>query len=201
MIAAMAEPQFDGLHFCDIDKRNCDALRARLANSSCEGRATVLCGDANECVGAVVRTIPSRTLSIAFLDPYGLHLAYETLRVLVDRRADLIVFFPDRLDILRNWETYYFNNPDSNLDRTFGPGVDWRGIRDRTPQSGWAGAFRDLYKQQISALGYDHFEYERIPSTGSPLYLLMYCSRSKTGLDIWRRVCRKKPDGQNTFDW
>jgi len=161
----------------------------------------LLHGDANECVREVVNAIPERSLSLAFLDPSGLHLDYNTLKALAARRADLIVFFPDRLDILRNWEEYYWDNPASNLDRVFGPGADWRRVRDNTPKRRWVKAFLDQYQAQIAKLGYTEFEYEGIPSTGRRLYWLIFCSRSKVGLDIWRRTSLRKPDKQNTFDF
>jgi three-Cys-motif partner protein len=161
----------------------------------------VLNGDANALIKEIVAEVPERTLSLVFLDPYSLELDFATVRQLATRRADLIIYFPDKLDIQRNVDAYYFDNPQSNLDRVLGSGVDWRSIRARTPRDRLAGEFRKLYCDQLRRLGYKHFESEPIPSTGRQLYSLIFCSGVKLGADIWRRTSLKKPDGQTSFDF
>lgn len=201
LIAAQSPYAFRRLHLCERNAEKHQALLARIQRYAQARQIQLLRGDANEKVSEVVAAIPPHSLSLAFLDPYGLHLDYETLRSLASQRADLIIFFPDRLDILRNWETYYWGNPDSNLDRVLGGNSNWRAIRDGTPKNRWARAFRDLYVAQIGKLGYAQFEYEPIPSTGRRLYWLVFCSRSEVGGKIWRNVSLRKPDRQNTFDF
>jgi three-Cys-motif partner protein len=102
LIAAQARFPFAGLHLCELDPERCRALSARLDRLAVCSPVQLLNDDANRAVVEVVKRIPAHALCLAFLDPYGLHLDYETLRALADRRADLVVFFPDRLDILRN---------------------------------------------------------------------------------------------------
>ena len=88
--------------------RYIDAFTTYMKNKKWRGlHSQLLHGDANEKICEIVREIPRRTLTLAFLDPYGLHLDYETLKVLSSIRADLIIFFPDHLDALRNWEYNY----------------------------------------------------------------------------------------------
>jgi three-Cys-motif partner protein len=201
LIAAQAAPPFDGLHFCELAAESFEALKARLEALRSSASVQLLQGNANERAYEIMSAIPLHSLSLAFLDPSGLHLDYDTLKALAARRADLIIFFPDRLDILRNWEHYYWDSPDSNLDRVLGAGADWRAVRDSTPRGQWVRAFLELYRAQITRLGYTEFEYEPVPSTGRRLYWLIFCSRSKVGVDIWRRVSLRKPDRQNTFDF
>lgn len=199
LIAAQSPCCFDGLHLCELDPGKREALQARVTKFRRD--VLVLQGDANEKAYEIIPRIPRRTLSLAFLDPYGLHLYYETLRVLADRRADLIIFFPDHMDALRNWKAYYLENPDSNLDRVLGPNASWREIRDEQPKSRWAEALRKLYVEQIKKLGYKHFHYERIPTDGRRLYLLIFCSKHEAGEKIWRGISSSKPDGQRTLDF
>lgn len=201
LIAAQAKYPFTGIHVCEKNKRKYEALSARLDRFGECSLIQHFHGDANEKVHEIVARIPVRSLSLAFLDPWGLHLDYETLRILADHRVDLVIFFPDRLDILRNWLSNYFDNPNSNLDRVLGPGADWRRVVETTPREQLAEAFRELYKVQIAKLGYTEFEYERIPSTGRPLYLLIFCSKDPAGSKIWRGIVQKKPDQQRTFDF
>jgi hypothetical protein len=121
--------------------------------------------------------------------------------VLAKKRADLIIFFPDHLDVLRNWEQNYFDNPNSNLDLCLGKGADWRKIIDETPHESLAETIRKLCVDQIRKLGYSEFEYERIYMKGHPLYCLIFCAQHPIAAKIWRGISGKKPDGQRTFDF
>ncbi|UCC28720.1 MAG: three-Cys-motif partner protein TcmP [Phycisphaerales bacterium] len=201
LIAAQAPNAFDGLHFCELSKRAAKALQARLDRIVGKSRFTVLQGDANQKVHQSVAEIPPQTLSLAFLDPYGLHLNYETVQVLSARRVDFIVFFPDHLDALRNCKYVYRNTPNSNLDRFLGPEVNWHSALNAAPQTKWAEVLRKLYCGQIRRLGYTKFESERICVKGRPLYLLIFCSQHPVAAKLWRGVSSKKPDDQRTFDF
>jgi len=195
MIAAKAPHPFDRLHLCEKNKRKYNALKIRIYEI--KPNSQVLSGDANEKIHEIVREIPEGALSLAFLDPYGLHLDYETLRILSNIRADLIIFFPDHLDMLRNWEHNYFENPDSNLDRYLGSGADWRTLFNDTPVQQRAEILRKLYVNQLKTkLGYKEFEYERISFKNHPLYILIFCSRHKLAAKLWRGISTKKPDGE-----
>ena len=115
-------------------------------------------------------------------------------------RADLIIFFPDHLDALRNWEHNYLDNPDSNLDRCLGPGTNWRSLLNEAPTQRRAEVLRNLYVDQLKKqLGYTEFEYERISFKGHPLYVLIFCSRHKIAAKLWRGISGKKPNGQRTW--
>jgi three-Cys-motif partner protein len=194
LIAAQARYPFAGLHLCEKNRRKYEALIQRFHRLDSD--AQVLRGDANKRIDEIVRTIPARTLSLAFLDPYGLHLEFEKITKLSSVRADLIIFFPDRLDALRNWERHYLPNPDSNLDRCLGSGADWRQILDSTPQDHLAEALRKLYIQQIRSLGYTEFRFQRISSKGHPLYVLLLCSRSEIAAKLWSGISAKDRNGQ-----
>jgi len=194
LIAAQARHPFSGLHLCEKDNKKHQALRHRICKLGLDPQ--VLRGDANKRVNEIVREVPRKTLSLAFLDPYGLHLAFDTIEKLSDIRADLVIFFPDRLDALRNWERHYLHNPDSNLDRCLGSGADWRSILDTTPQDHLAEALRELYVAQIRSLGYSEFRYQRIEAKGHPLYVLILCSRSKIAAKLWAGISSKEPNGQ-----
>jgi three-Cys-motif partner protein len=161
----------------------------------------VLNGDANALIKEIVAEVPERTLSLVFLDPYSLELDFATVRQLATRRADLIIFFPDRLDILRNQGVYYRSNPQSNLDRVLGPNVDWRAMTKDQAGVQLLETFRNIYRQQLATLGYAHFGRETIHNANRPLYSLMFCSKSRVGADIWHRTSLKKPDGQHSFDF
>ena len=201
LIAAQAPNPFSRLHLCEKDAKRFAALQARVQRFPQPNPAHMVHGDANVAVSEVVAAIPPNTLSLAFLDPFGLHLNFETVRALSRRKVDLIIFFPDHLDALRNWEAVYHDNPNSNLDKFLGF-ADWRKTIEATAQSEWATALGKLYQDQIHTLGYTHFEEERISnSKGRFLYKLIFCTSSDAGIKIWRGVSLRKPGGQDTFEW
>ncbi|MGD0571416.1 MAG: three-Cys-motif partner protein TcmP [Sedimentisphaerales bacterium] len=197
MIAAQAGDRFTQLHLCEKDECKYEALELRVHKTS--PNAQILNGDANEKITEIVGQIPSGTLSLAFLDPYGLHIEFETLKILSCVRADLIILFPDHLDVLRNWEHNYFADPDSNLDKCLGIGADWRTKINDTPRERRAEVLRELYVSQIKTLGYTNFEYERITMGNHPLYVLIFCSRSDLAAKLWRGISQIKADKQRTF--
>ena len=200
LIAAQCT-HFAQLHLCELDKARFDALSVRIARYPQRIKPQLIFGDANVVVHEVIASLPPKSLSLAFLDPHGLNLNFETLRVLSQRKVDLIIFFPDHLDALRNWEDVYLDNPNSNLDRVLGIS-SWRQKLSENPSDTWAQVLSDLYVQQIGSLGYTHFDYERISlPNGRHLYKLIFCSASKTGAKIWRGIAQRKPDGQNTFNF
>lgn len=200
LLSAQAPYQFRCIHCCEANLQKCDALRNRLTKLNTDQEPQCLHGDANQRVNEIVAKINSSdTLTLAFLDPYGLHLHFSTLKALSSIRADLIIFFPDHLDAKRNWKTIYHDCPESNLDKVLGPHADWRSIFHNKPKPTWIDELRKMYESQIQKLGYKYFEYERISVKQRPLYRLIYCSKNPIGLNIWRNVARKKPNSQNTF--
>ncbi len=201
LIAAQINNQFTKLHLCESDKEKQNALAHRLQALRPTHDDQVLRGDANLLVPEIVSAIPQRSLSLAFLDPYGLHLDYDTLTCLAGVRADLIIFFPDRIDALRNWRAYYWDNPDSKLDTVLGPGSNWRELLRNAPESQKVKRLLDEYVCQIPKLGYTEFEWEPIPSSGARLYWLLFCSKANVATRIWRGTSARKRDGQRTWDF
>jgi three-Cys-motif partner protein len=199
LIAAQARFPFKKLHLCERDPLKCQALGARVSRVRPGSDDRILCGDAHEVVTGIVREIPAKSLTLAFLDAYGLHANYESLRALSTVRADLILFFPVELDALRNWKHYYWDDPQSNLDGVLGPDSGWRDVVSNSTPAQTPVRLIELYTRQIGKLGYSHFDWEPIPSLDAPLYRLIFCSRHVAGLRIWRGIASTKPGGQRTM--
>jgi len=203
LIAAQAPNQFHRLHLCEAKKDKHEALKQRLMNfpQRC-GETQLLRGDANRHIHDIAATIPAKgTLTLAFLDPYGLHLDFETVKVLTaDRKVDLLIYFPDRVDILRNSKLYE-DQSESNLDRFLGS-RSWRDVRANVPAARYGEVVRNAYIDQIRSLGYEFFDFERISrQDGVFLYQIIFCSRHERGAEFWRKITRRKSDGQTEFDW
>ena|GEM_PF-5110668 len=93
----------------------------------------------------------------------------------------------------------YKGRRDSNLDGVLGPNADWRARLHASLKDRWADLLRDIYLEQIRALGYAEFDDARIFGKEHPLYRLIVCSQHKTAMKIWRGIAKKKPDGQYSF--
>lgn len=201
LIAAQAKAPFAQLHLCERDPEKFDALSKRLNAFPQPSKPQLINDDANKAVKTIIGAIPSsESLTLAFLDPYGLHLDFETVRALAGRRTDFIIFFPDHIDMLRNWRMYG-GQDESNLDRFMGTRA-WRDFVQETPQDRLAEAFRHLYVEQVRRLGYEHFDFERIErSDGVPLYQLIFCSKHERGGEFWRKIAQRKADGQGSFNF
>jgi three-Cys-motif partner protein len=201
LIAAQHPVRFSRMHLCEIGRKKHRALDARLQKYAQPQSPQLLHGDANVEVENVVAQIPSDSLSLAFLDPYGLHLHFQTLRVLARRRVDLVILFPDHMDALRNWEALREGELDPRLDQVLGTDK-WRRAAETTAPDHLAQLLSEIYQEQIGNLGYTHFDYERITRPrGGWLYRLIFCAKHRFAADLWARCAVNRPGGQRGFDF
>jgi len=191
-LAAQVKDPFSKLFFVEKDQEKCDALAERIKQFPQPNNPEIFCGDANTEVNRIVDLIPkSGCLILSFLDPYGLHLHYETLQSLSQIRSDLIIFFPDHVDALRNWNAYYMKE-NSNLTKVLGT-KQWMDELRKAIPSNYAQILYDIYTEQISKLGYEHIDFARIAKTdGRFLYKLIFCSKHQKGLDFWHEAANNK---------
>ena len=197
LIAAQTRLPFARIHVCEKNRKRFEALKERINRYPQPNTPQLIHGDANLVVNDILNEIPDDSLTLAFLDPFGLHLNFETIQQLSARRADLIIFFPDHLDALRNWENVYKGKPDSNLDRTLGTNT-WLNELSESARDNWAQVLQDIYQRQIRSLTYTEFETERISnSQGRFLYKLLFCANHPFASELWRKTAKKHRDGQN----
>ncbi len=200
IIAANAPKPFRRILLCELNETNAAACRTRLDNSVAKNRYQMFEGDCNHLISDVVAAIPDRALALAFFDPTGLHVHFDTVRKLASRGAtDLLILFPDAVDILRN-KDLYFNQEESNLDLVLGRDSNWRQkVSDLNSSDGSKNRrlYADIYKQQLqSHAGYTHFGEEVISGPHGPLYRLVYATKHETGLRFWNQSVRKESGGQ-----
>lgn len=180
LVASQAMKPFRRIIVCEQDAETADACRARLSRLSRATDFVVLQGDCNALVHDVVALIPTGALTLAFVDPTGLHTNFTTIHTLTGGRAvDLLILFPDSVDIVRNFEIY-FETPDSNLDRVLGPAVNWRRDYSQLPRHDSLALreyFAEVYKRQL-----------RI--SGTSISAIAWCRRigQSTGLSLRRRA-------------
>jgi len=203
LIAANAPKQFTRIIVAEKDQTFAEACEKRLKASPAYNQCTVLRGDCNQLIGDVAQMIPDRALTLAFVDPTGLHARFDTIATLSRRgRVDLLILFADAYDIQRNVDLYY-RDPNSNLDQVLGPGSEWRSRWDKL--NNWSSTnvrtmFADVYKGQLQRhFHYKEFGEHTIRCARGALYRLIYASKHERGLEFWEKARKKHPSGQRRF--
>jgi three-Cys-motif partner protein len=206
IIAAHSAKPFNKIIICEENQTLADACRNRLNNTSVADRCVVLTGDCNQLVNQVIRFIPNYALTLAFIDPKGLDAEFNTVCILArSAKVDFVVLFADAIDINRNLERVYRQDPNSKLDQVLGPDNEWRTKLDDLPNPNHVNKrklFADIYKNQLEKhLGYKYFDEKVMTCRGVPLYRLVYASRNKLGLEFWKEAVKQESSGQrNLFD-
>ena len=203
LIAAHAPKAFRKILLCELDPANASACEERLKKSPAANTFKVFCGDCNEQVAHIVKEIPRGALTLAFIDPTGLHIKMETIKKLASAgRVDLLILFPDAVDVLRNIDLYRAQT-DSNLDQFLGADSDWRTKLDAlgsAEPSKVRQLFATLYQRQLKKHAkYEVFGDEVIKGPQGPLYRLIFASKHERGSEFWEKVTKKELGGQGRF--
>jgi three-Cys-motif partner protein len=134
------QPRFD--HFIFIEKRNvwCQALE-EIRRSNPDVNIKVIPGDANEVLRELVSRPPwtqkdaGAARGVVFLDPYALHVEWDTLKALASTRVlDVWYLFPIGATIRQLAHNFKGIGPrEATLDRLLGP--EWRELYSIDPES------------------------------------------------------------------
>ena len=126
-----------------------------------------------------------------------------------DRRIDLVITFPEGMDIKRNIARY-LKQSHSILDDYFGA-EEWRKIftKDVRNLSQLSSAFIekyliDYYRKKLVEIGYKEIKSgEEILIKSSqkklPLYYLLFASKHPLGHKFWKEIRKISPTGQISF--
>lgn len=204
LLAALAPKPFSKLILCEEDPDLASACSARLKAHGAGNRSVVITGNCNSRITDIVREIPSGSLTVAFVDPTGLHAEFSTLQTLTSgRRVDLVILLADYMDIVRNIGVYA-GKEDSKLDRVLGPDsnwrIEWRNLSNQSP-SNVARLCAQIFKRQLcDRLGYVFTADEVLKNTkGDAIYRLVYASKSDRGLDFWNKITMKERNSDRLF--
>lgn len=201
LLAAQMPKRFSRLMLNDLNSDKINALKQRLPRYKQPQEPMILNEDANKAVDKIVDAIPAKSLTLAFIDPYGLDLAFSSIEKLSTRKTDLVIFFPDHVSMIRNWKAYFFGQEQSKLDAFLGT-KEWRSRILESNTDSHIDIFRSIYENQLGKLGYEFTSPHRIKSQSNrPIYRLMFASREKLGREIWERVLLKDRGGQSSFDF
>lgn len=211
LLALSQKHPFGRYFFSDLDPANVNVLKQRCTLQNAQyPRITFRVGDANEVVKQVVKDISQidepktdkwRSLNLAFLDPEGLELHWETVEALASRRTDMIIYY-SQMGITREAPREIQQQPLSMIDLFFGD-TGWRPIYQqyqRGEESFLHRALLDYYKSKLSAFGYKVDDPLSEPmftnSKNAPMYRLLFVCKSPLGNKFWEDITRNLPSGQ-----
>jgi three-Cys-motif partner protein len=202
LLALRTPHPFSKLYFVESDPESHAALASRTKETEKEGRSRAICDDCNRAVEQIVREPVPGALYLAFMDPTGLDIRFSTIETLAkELRCDLIINWFSSA-IRRNLAQWQQSQESTKLDRFFGTG-DWQKCLGSNKPFGRV--FRDLvslYRGQLTRIGYAHQAdpYAIKNTKGAVLYWLWFASKSRRGLDFWKKAVRSS-DEQRTFDF
>jgi three-Cys-motif partner protein len=195
-VADRLQRPLDGYVFSDLSQDCIASLKQRL---SARPNLIVAHGDANDhpYVESLIRQVPRDALVIAYLDPQGLDLHLDTIRLLAwrFRHLDLLV-----------------NLPVQAIDRSISAnatGPAKRVLEHSDPTAllagrQTAGNIRAWFLKKLSEMGYPQnlSVGETIRSeNGVAQYDLIFASRSPTAAKLFRRANQLDSDGQRAFEF
>ncbi|HEX3241344.1 MAG TPA: three-Cys-motif partner protein TcmP [Solirubrobacterales bacterium] len=195
-VADRLQRPFDGYVFSDLSSECVSSLTQRLA---ARPNLTIAQGDANDPlhIEALIARIPREALVLAYLDPQGLDLHLETIRLLAwrFRHLDLLINLPVRA-----------------IDRSISAKAIEpvkRVLEHPNPQLLLAGRrtddnIRAWFQRKLSEMGYPEglSVGETIRSeNGVAQYDLLLASRSPTAIKLYRRANQSDSGGQRTFEF
>lgn len=207
LISLSVRYPFKRYFLVELNADAADALRKRIENSLYKDRVHLIQGDCNEKIDEIIAEIPEKSLSLAIIDPTGLHIKFDTIQKLTkDRRVDLVITYPEGMDIKRNLSRY-IKQSHSILDDYIGDKY-WRklfpqDIKDivQLTSSHIEKKLIDYYKGNLGKLGYNEIKSgEEILIKSSqrnlPLYYLLFASKHPLGHTFWRKISSITPTGQ-----
>lgn len=211
-LEALSVPfQFTTYHFVEEDSETLAALKARVRRTAPQAIAKYYPGDANKIIPELVRNLPTSSLDVAVVDPTGLHLRFESLRLLIGgRRMDLIYLFPEGMAVKRNLKEF-LDQTTSPLDEILGTNK-WRTralarlMPDLAEGEQWEEVVRpivEIFGNQLGTLGYAKVELRSQIVVRNrknvPLYYLVFASKNPLGQKFWDEIRKISPTGQRTF--
>jgi spore photoproduct lyase len=210
LISLSAKYPFKRYFLVELDPEAANALKKRVGKSPIKNRVHIIQGDCNEKIDGIVTEIPRKSLSLAVVDPTGLHIKFDTLQKLTkDRRIDLVITYPEGMDIKRNLAKY-LKKSRSILDDYMGDD-GWRQLFikdikhiDQLSDIHIEKRLIGHYRKNLSKIGYQEVKSgDEIPIRSSqknlPLYYLLFASKHPLGYTFWRKISSITPTGQMKF--
>jgi three-Cys-motif partner protein len=188
---------FTNMLIGDLDPERVAACECRLR--AVGAPVSTFAGPAAETIKAMVAAVPSRSLCMAYVDPYSLELlSFSILQELAKLKVDLAINFCT-MDLQRNLELEF----DPRRARFDGTAPGWRqdpAVLAASKQSRKLTFFR-YWCDLVRGLGFDFSQEMPLVENdqGHVIYRLVFFARNKLPTRIWGDVARG-PNRSFQFD-
>jgi len=199
MLALTIADKYDRYIFCEENKKEFEALQARVAKEYPQVDAYFLLGDCNKIVDQIKRLIPrhskaQKVLSFCFIDPYALNIEFETIQELSSPYfVDFLILLAFAMDAKRN-EAIYVDEKNQRINQFLGL-PDWRSRWESVKKKGkdFRRFLAEEFAKQMINLQYREESLTtmiemRSDDKNLPLYHLAFFSRHKKGYQFWNEV-------------
>jgi len=207
LLALTTKYPFTDYLFVDCDSDSIAALQQRCRASSVLADVQFEVGDANRVAWKIVERIQGvPSLNLAFLDPDGLELQWDTVATLAQiERLDLIIHY-SQMGLSRVMPNVFGSETLTDVDLFFGD-TEWRTIYEKYQRHEEQFLHRQLmdhYKSKLRGLGYEEtFRDDEVGAEpvirnekNAPLYRLLFASKHPLGLEFWQKVIGRNVYGQ-----
>lgn len=212
LIALSAKYPFTNYWFVELDAELHNALTTRVESHEYASRVTTVQGDCNVQIDNIIQQIEAidrefikgvyPSLNLAFLDPEGLELRWETVEKLARMpRMDLIINFSTS-GFTRNVGQWFDKEEETRLDRFFGTPA-WREVYKKVAhqdKSHVRRAMIDFYLKRLSSVdaNYNYNQRDIIPpervfknTKGVQVYTLIAASKHRLGNEFWQKAINR----------
>jgi three-Cys-motif partner protein len=200
MLAYQDDCLFTHYIFSDICPKRLGALKERVLKRKQSRTSEFVLGDSNVNASEIFAKIPqhsrgNKVLSFCVVDPFKIDdLAFSTIQSLSSKAIDFLVLIPTFMDVNRNLAPYL--RPSSKHIEKFLGDPDWRMKWDTSHRKMAPSAFGYFVLKQfcekMKSLGYLDGSTEakqvNLDWNNVPLYHLAFFSKSKTGMDFWKKA-------------
>ena len=178
-------------------------LKERLAGHPKFSQISFIEGDCNAVIDSVRAKSPSDHLALAFIDPTGLQIRFQTIRRLVhNRKMDLLMTIQFGMGIKMNWHQYV--RTEGRALTAFLGNAEWRQDIEVGGSASQAGRYiLNRYMTELRALGYRTVQDREINIRNDQnllLYFMFLASRHSLGAKFWREATQIEWTGQRLLN-
>jgi three-Cys-motif partner protein len=175
-------------------------LQARLQGHPKLAQIVSIEGDCNLVVDSIIKALPQDHLTLAFIDPTGLQIHFETIQKLARRlRIDLLMTIHFGMGIVMNVHSYA-QSEGRALSEFLGTKVWREDLKQGGSASQVGRRILNRYAAQLERLGFTTVKDREIPIRSDQSNLLLYyivlASRHPLAEKFWRKITQIGPSGQ-----
>jgi three-Cys-motif partner protein len=178
-------------------------LKERLKGHPKTSQITFLEGDCNAVIETIREELPPNHLILAFIDPTGLQIQFQTIRRLVqNRKVDLLMTVQLGMGVTMNLPQY-LKTEGTRLTAFLG-NANWReDVKEGGTASQFANRFLAQYLKELRSMGYSTVRERGIDIRNDQnllLYVMVLASRHPLGGKFWREATQIEWTGQRRLN-